>query len=1439
MEEHTMGLKKQLIGIITSAAILSSMSPADVIAYDETAEKMSEDACSEIIRRNGKSLFDIDDIVLLSADCFEESGVNDALGITEESIGIAEDSAEIVEQGSYGDNITYALDADGVLTFTGTGEMSDFTNSTLSQNPFYKKEGITKIIVGNGITAIGQYDFLSCPDTETVIISDTVTSIHSGAFRNNKSLTSVSLGEGIQTILSYGFDLCSALTDVYYAGSPSQWAKVSIETKNDPLLAATVICAKEDVILPCGDNLTWSFDAGTGTLTITGEGEMYGWSADDAESIPWIEIAGNIKNVVIDDGVTSIGDNAFSLLGYGIETFTIGSGVKTIGEQALPAWYCLIDVTYNGMRDEWASINIADSNCIEYREVRCADDETEPEPTADPDIDPAKCGAALEWTLADGALTITGEGAMYNLAPNGGTMPWNGSAEQITDIVIGDGVTAIGSYAFADCVDLVNVTIPQSVKKIGAGAFGNNNVIEKLSCYDREWFEGIEIESGNLRLTFADEIDYEIPASEEIQIISVCTAEDLDKIRDGIMRRPDYCDNKKFTLENDIDLEGAAFEPIGAYVMPDTGESDCVFNAEFDGNGHTVSNFIIRPDSDSYSNGFFAAVNDGGSIKNLTLDNVVSGGRLIDGGWSGIVAGAMYSSGADAAEPSIENCAVQNSLLAESSGSVCFAGGIVGRMLSGSVDGCTVGNVTVETESGSYSYVGGIAGHLYCGTVSGCESGAVIENDTYLYAGSIAGCMGAAGLPGEYAVIDGCTVSSEARVSYNSAMSSATVGIGGIAGFISSGIVMNSVSSASICADCAGKIFAGGIAGYSPYLISGCASSAVIEVKSEALAAVGGIAGRSEGSVSGCETANANIRGLSVSKSSVLRVGGIAGDLTSFTGDITDCKVHDGSVYASSEYWQTQTGGIVAACFGRATGCDVYNTSIEGSSGTTGLIGGISAVLGASDQKADNGIPAYSDIRIEDCTYKSEGAEMNLYSKGIGVAGGISGLVYAPAPVRGCCASFDNNVTTSTDNQNVIFGGIVGRSYTTEIEHCITDGSVSIGDATSVGGILGSVSAYVPYVANADGVYEKADAAMSVNECLSELDINATGVEIRVGGIVGYLNGQLEGKELPAPVVTNSAALGDISFQSSDKTYSFVGGAIGYIIDSKVTDCYAGGSIHETGVYVCDITDEAERTGVDIGGFAGSLKEYQTTAGYPVTEATNCFAREVISVDTNDDSDIILTGGFASTKRDNSVTDNPLSPVLTSCYYYSDIADNSIGVKLKDEQLPDKSTYSGFDFATRWYMSDNGAQLRLERADVCGAVYMYDNNIVSGIESVTLSKPSEINMIYIELTTIIGGKEYGSRTIELPVEATDERTLFSTIDCNIEFDAYEQITNVYTNLTVPSEPCVKITAYYDDAGALIDLEIEETTTDKALPQTSENGIKVMYWNSLDGMKPVK
>ena len=106
----------------------------------------------------------------------------------------------------------------------------------------------------------------------------------------------------------------------------------------------------------------------------------------------------------------------------------------------------------------------------------------------------------LTWTLtADGTMTISGKGAMkedYNTYYSPAY-----DNENIKKVVIEDGVTSIGEYAFSGCRSLTDITIPGSVTSIGDSAFRNCTGLTSVTIPDSVTSIGDCAFSGTLWLT--------------------------------------------------------------------------------------------------------------------------------------------------------------------------------------------------------------------------------------------------------------------------------------------------------------------------------------------------------------------------------------------------------------------------------------------------------------------------------------------------------------------------------------------------------------------------------------------------------------------------------------------------------------------------------------------------------------------------------------------------------------------------------------------------------------------------------------------------------------------------------------------------------------------------------------------------------------------------
>ena len=235
----------------------------------------------------------------------------------------------------------------------------------------------------------------------------------------------------------------------------------------------------------CGDNLTWEFDESTNTLTISGIGEMYHYdcyfnaSNDEKDDRPWRSYTSKIKNIIINEGVTTISEKAFHNFRY-LCFVTIPSSLICIEDDAFYSWDGLMAINYLGSEEEWENINIGydNSDLFNCEKIYFKDG-------YDPISGSGTCGDNLTWTFDANTFTLTfsGIGKMEGFLGDDGSLlskpnrfdgwrPWENYEYEVKKIVVSDGITSIGSNAFAMFVNLESVVIPRSVAQIGSYSFG-------------------------------------------------------------------------------------------------------------------------------------------------------------------------------------------------------------------------------------------------------------------------------------------------------------------------------------------------------------------------------------------------------------------------------------------------------------------------------------------------------------------------------------------------------------------------------------------------------------------------------------------------------------------------------------------------------------------------------------------------------------------------------------------------------------------------------------------------------------------------------------------------------------------------------------------------------------------------------------------------------
>ena len=188
-------------------------------------------------------------------------------------------------------------------------------------------------------------------------------------------------------------------------------------------------------------DLTWTFDEGTETLTISGTGDMYDY--ESTSDVPWNGFNHLIKHVNIQSGATGIGSHAFEGCGELID-ITIPESVTRSGRDAFTNCNNLQKVIVPDIA-AWCSINFANAygNPLLFSHHLFSDDTTE----------------IKDLVIPDGVTSIKFD-AFYGCSG-------------LTSVTIPNNVTSIGQQAFRNCSGLTSVTIPNSVTSIGNSAFAN------------------------------------------------------------------------------------------------------------------------------------------------------------------------------------------------------------------------------------------------------------------------------------------------------------------------------------------------------------------------------------------------------------------------------------------------------------------------------------------------------------------------------------------------------------------------------------------------------------------------------------------------------------------------------------------------------------------------------------------------------------------------------------------------------------------------------------------------------------------------------------------------------------------------------------------------------------------------------------------------------
>ena len=370
--------------------------------------------------------------------------------------------------GKDGSNVTWTLDSAGLLAISGTGEMADYESKTDSASgeeittapwgnqaktvvigdgvtgignaAFYGCSGLTSVTMGSKVTSIGESAFCGCTGLTGIVLPSSVTSIGEYAFSNCDSLTAIEIPEGVTTLGNSAFFGCDNLKEVRYnaraaanltglsgafrsAGASVGGVKVifgesvekipsnlfcNCESLTSVTIGSNVTSIGDNAFLDCKGLVEINYNARAAECTEdsfdSGDGLKVTFG-DSVEHIPdyIFQDCPGLTSVTIGSSATTIGHCAFNRC-TGLTSIKIPESMTNIGYMAFSGCTGLADVYYGGSERQWNAITIDDGNDRLLQANRhCEGKETPVPPTAKPSYVGASGKPYIYWSAVDGA----------------------------------------------------------------------------------------------------------------------------------------------------------------------------------------------------------------------------------------------------------------------------------------------------------------------------------------------------------------------------------------------------------------------------------------------------------------------------------------------------------------------------------------------------------------------------------------------------------------------------------------------------------------------------------------------------------------------------------------------------------------------------------------------------------------------------------------------------------------------------------------------------------------------------------------------------------------------------------------------------------------------------------------------------------------------------